>query len=282
MEVEELELAYQIDKKRLTGYYERIAKQFKDLEPVQIVSKFINNQGIGNSLEEVLDVMKHYNSLLAEGKKALDFAFEWIRAQKIRVEYKKYLIRAQYPTKQLAIDDCIYIFFLKYDKYLRQLLNEKVPEYEISMLYIIFFCPFGTAINLDSILRKLKDVVPTGYKEGRKVNSNIITLRSGLSQIILKDYDSVLYSRNEEKKKKKVDVPKQFIQPKSIDFDFGGAGIERKLRTYCFNKEELTLRDCESAISQFLNSYFKFGKFYNSIKEIKKNYKRVRRNSAIT
>ena len=267
MEVEDLEVAYQIDKKRLTSYYERILNQSRDLEPIQVVSKFINNQGIGSTLEQVLDVVRHYNRLLGEEKQVLDFAFEWIRAQKIRVEYKKYLIRAQYPNTQLAIDDCIYLFFLKYDTYLRQLLNPKILEYEISTLYEIFFSQFGKLINLDSILEKFKDVVPTVYEGDHKLNSNIITLRSGLSQIILKDYDGVLYSRNEEKKKKVVEVPKQFVQPNKIDegipFDFGGTGIERKLKTYCFNKEELSEKDFESAISEFLSPYFKFGKFYN-------------------
>jgi len=264
MEVEELKIAYQIDKERLTSYFKRIENRFKDLEPIQVVGKFINNQGIGTSLEEVLEVLNHYNNFLTGGKSSLDFAFEWIRAHKIRVEYKKYLIRAQYPTSQLAIDDCIYLFFLKYDKYIRQLLNEQIPEYEISALYELFFSQFGKIIKIDSIIERLKVLVPTVNEGDHKVNLNILTLRAGLSQIIDKDYESVLSSREEEKKKKDVKAPNHFKKMnEDIPFDFGGGGIERKLRTYCFNKEELRIKEIESAISQFLNPYFKFGKFYN-------------------
>lgn len=265
--MEELELddLYQIDKKRLFSYYERIRNQFKSLTELQVIVKFLNNQSIGTSSEEVKRVLEYYQEYLAEGKEVLDFAFEWIRANKIRLEYKKYLIRGQYPVDKfsLAIDDCLYLFFLNYDSYIRLLFKQDVKEFEIAAIYEIFFSPFDRKrIDLNEILQKYKNIIPTIFNGNFKLESNIHTLRSGLSEIIFDDYKRVLSSRKEEQQMKQLNVtPKQECVEETI-CEFNGAGIERMIKTYCINKKEISSKDIENSVSQLLTSYFKFGKFY--------------------
>jgi len=135
---------YKIDKQKLLRYYERIQNQLKNSGPTQIITKFLVNQSIGSNNDEVYETLLYFKSLLAEGKELLDLAFEWIRAHKIRLEYKKYLIRAQYPQNyiSLAVDDCIFQFFLEYDNYIRSILRMDTKEHNFSALYEIFFSPY--------------------------------------------------------------------------------------------------------------------------------------------
>ena len=132
---------YNIEKDKILRYYERIKNQYKFSDPIDIVSKFLVNQSIGSNFTDVHNTLAYFHDKLANGKELLDLAFEWIRAQKIRLEYKKYIIRAQYPNNNmsLAVDDCIFKFFLQYDKYIRNLLKIDVREHNFSALYEIFF-----------------------------------------------------------------------------------------------------------------------------------------------
>ena len=106
------------------------------------------------------------------------------------MEYKKYLIRAQYSNLKLAVDDCIFLFFLNYDKYMRKLLKNNIKEYDISALYEIFFATFDAKnFNISQILERHKNKVPTIFKENQRIDTKIMTLRAGLSEIIKKDYE---------------------------------------------------------------------------------------------
>ena len=64
MESTELEDIYKIDGKRLLNYYERIKNQFKNLDELEVVVKFLNNQSIGTSTEEVREVLAYYLCLI--------------------------------------------------------------------------------------------------------------------------------------------------------------------------------------------------------------------------
>lgn len=265
MENMELNELFQIDDKRLLKYYERIKNQAQHADELVIITKFLFNQSIGTNKYEVQQILDYYKDKMQEEKSLLDFGLEWIRANKIRLEYKKYLIRAQYPNDDtnLAIDDCIYTFFLNYDAYLRGLLKENIQEHEIATLYEIFFSPFERkSFKLIQMLNKYEEICPTISLNGNTITSNIYTLRSGLSQIIFNDYQGVIYSRKEEKQSKRITItPKQKCIEEE-DCEFNGSGIERMIKTYCINKREIPTKDIESAVNQLLRSHFKFGKFY--------------------
>ena len=206
MEETDLKQIYKIEKDRLYKIYERFKSQFSNLPQTQIVAKFLINQSIGTSFEEILNILKYFKDSIIEGRNILDFAFEWIRAQKIYLEYKKYLGKAEYPKDNLnlAIDDCISLFFLKYDEYIRRLLKEDVKEFEISALYEIFFSPYDTKnLNIEEIIGKYNIKVPTVFFGVNRVITNIITIRSGLSQIIEHDLKS------SSKKDRKLKIKKQ-------------------------------------------------------------------------
>jgi hypothetical protein len=261
MEEIKFEQVYKIDKARLYNYYERIKNQFSFLDPLKIIAKFLNNQSIGETIDDTSSILNHYKGKIK--KKILDFAFEWIRAQKIRLEYKKYLIRAQYSNFKLAVDDCIFLFFLNYDNYMRKLLKNNIKEYEISALYEIFFATFEAKnFNVSQILEKHKNKVPTIFKENQRIDTKIMTLRVGLSEIIKKDYEGVLSSRKEEKQMKDLTPTQYFTPKKKIVFEFNGTLLERLIKTYCFDKKKIRSIEIENAVSQFLHSYFRFGKFY--------------------
>jgi hypothetical protein len=269
MEEAKLEIVYKIDKERLLNYYNRIKNQNKEALLIGNITKFLNNQSIGSSYEEVFNTLKFFEDKLAKGKGLLDLAFEWIRAHKIRLEYKKYLIRAQYPNNDLclAIDDCIYKFFLKYDKYIRILLFKKdIREHNISALYEIFFSPFNSKnLKIEDILQKHMHNIPTHYCGANKINTRIMTLREGLSNIIVKDYENVLFSRNDSqhiKESKFQKISKSLKYKRKISCEFNGSNIERIIKTYCFNKMEIPSKVIESSITNFLNSYLKFGIFF--------------------
>jgi len=204
--------------------------------------------------------------LLAEGKELLDLAFEWIRAHKIRLEYKKYLIRAQYPQNyiSLAVDDCIFQFFLEYDNYIRSILRMDTKEHNFSALYEIFFSPYESKnLNIKDILERHIDNVPTHFDGVQKINTNIIILRSGLSNIIAKDYENVLYARKEEKSKREIKFKKKTTYEMKPDTGFKGLLLERMIKTICISKKEISDKEIENAVSQSLSSYFKFGTLYD-------------------
>lgn len=188
MENKEFHQIYKIDEKRLNTHYERIRNQSPDLSQTEIIAKFLLSQSIGNSYGQVLMVLNYYKEKISENVSVLDLAFEWIRGQSIRLEYKKHLNQAQYPNLDLAIDDCIFLFFLHYDKRLRQILKKDIKEYEISALYETFFSPDSKNINIIKVLEEHKSIVPTFFKETKRIDTSIITLRNGLSEVIKEDY----------------------------------------------------------------------------------------------
>ncbi|MFX0072136.1 MAG: hypothetical protein ACFFAO_13695 [Candidatus Hermodarchaeota archaeon] len=265
MEDIEFEKLYKIDKKRLSSYYNRIKNQTRENDPLHVMTKFLNNQSIGSTYQEVYDTLVYFNERLAEDKTLLELAFEWIRAQKIRLEYKKYLIRAQYPNNDLclAIDDCIYRFFLEYNKYIRKLFQKDIREHNISALYEIFFSPFDrkNLVIEDIVFRHLHNI-PTHYCGSSKINTSVMTLREGLSNIIVKDYENVLFSRKEEEQANEVITKKNIKEVKKPLYEFNGSNLERLIKTYCFRKVEIQPKALESATTNFLTSYFKFGTFY--------------------
>jgi hypothetical protein len=265
MEDVSVEKTYRIEKDKLLRYFDRLQNQFKNSGDVQIVTKFLINQAIGNNSKDVYDTLFYFRNKLVEDRALLDLAFEWIRAQKIRLEYKKYLIRAQYPNNNLslAVDDCIFHFFLEYDKYIRKILKNDIREHNFSALYEIFFSPYESKnLNIRDILERHIDNVPTHFEGIEKINTNIIILRSGLSNIIVKDYENVLFARKEEKLKKEIKFTKTASTKPQIESKFAGLLIERMIKTYCISKKEISEREIENAVSQFLSSYFKFGVFY--------------------
>jgi hypothetical protein len=260
------EKLYKIEKDKLLRYYKRLRNQFKNLGPSQIVARFLINQSIGSSYNDVYETLLYFRDKIAEGKELLDLGFEWIRSQKIRLEYKKYLIRAQYPSNNLslAVDDCIFRFFLEYDRYIRNLLKKDIREYNFSALYEIFFSPYESKnLNIKDILERHIHNVPTHFQGMEKINTNVIILRSGLSVIIVKDYENVLFSRKEEKERKKLKFKKTSVEKVKIEERFYGLLLERLIKTYCVGKIDISHREIENAVSQFLSSYFKFGRIYN-------------------
>jgi hypothetical protein len=266
MEESKFEKLYKIEKDKLLRYYDRLRNQFKNLGPSQVIARFLINQSIGSNYNDVYETLLYFRDKVADGKELLDLAFEWIRAQKVRLEYKKYLIRAQYPFNNLslAVDDCIFQFFLEYDKYIRNLLKDDIREYNFSTLYEIFFSPYESQdLNIKDILEKHIHNVPTHFQGIEKINTNVIILRSGLSNIIVKDYENVLFSRKEEKSRKEFKSYKSsFVQPVEEE-KFNGFLLERLIKTYCVRKIEISNKEIENAVSQFLSSYFKFGKIYD-------------------
>jgi len=256
---------YKIDKERLFSYYDRIKRQFKDQDQLTMTTKFLVNQTVGSSHDDIYGILSYFKDKIIEGKSLLDFAIEWIRAQKIRLEYKKYLIRAQYPQNNLAlaIDDCIFRFFLDTDNHLRMLIKNDVKEYNFSALYEIFFSPYDTKnLNIQDILRRHIDNVPTYFQGSKKINVNIIILRSALSNLIVKDYEDVLFSRKDEDLKKKKQIKGKVESKKEIIYEFKGSLLERMIKTYCIGKKEIDPSEIEKAVSQFLSSYLRFGSFY--------------------
>lgn len=268
MEEKKFEDIYKIDKKRLLNYYERIKNQSQSLEHIQIVAQFLNNQSIGPSAEIILTILSYYEDKLIPDRNLLDFAFEWIRAHKIRLEYKKYIIRAKYPVGHLAlaIDDSISSFFLEYDKFVRDLLKENIYEYEISALYYIFFSSLEAKdIDLHLILDFFRTKVPTNFSGNKKIDSCIITLRSAFSLIIVKDFEAVLFSRSHALKEtsefqKHVKVSSKELAKLNT---FRGPLIERIIKTYCLKKGGLSSKEIEKAGTAFLSSHLKFGQFYH-------------------
>lgn len=181
-----------IDKERLHSYYKRIESQFQTLTPIQIIAKFLNGNSIGASMKEVLIVLEYYENKLIDDKILLDFAFEWIRASQIRFHYIKYLGNAQFPDFEIAIDACIFLFFEKYDWFLRSLFKQDIKEFEISSLHNIFFFPIEGNFNFKQILEEQKNRAPTIFRDANRIGVRLFTLRNGLSNIIKNDFNKTM------------------------------------------------------------------------------------------
>lgn len=265
MEESEINKIYAMDKKRLLNYYERIKKQFNHLDHLQQITTFLNNQSIGTSFDEVLSILEYFSTKIKDGKNILDFAFEWIKAQKLRLLYKIHLGSANYPKGdfELAVDDCISAFFLEYDKYIRKILKQEIQEYDIAALFEVFFIPYETKnLNLKLILKRQKQKVPTIYDGTKKIKTRITTLRSGLSQIIINDYKKIFLSKIE---KKPLKTRKKIAKIEEINKDnrvFDGLLIESMVKSYCINKSKILPKEIEKAIDHFLSSYFEFDRYY--------------------
>ncbi|MFX0007051.1 MAG: hypothetical protein ACFFA7_05585 [Promethearchaeota archaeon] len=252
---------YRIDKERLLSNFQRIQNMNKDLSLKKIIAKFLENQSIGTQNDQILDILKYFQKKLANDKKLLDLAFEWIRANKIRLEYKKYITLNEYKSYNTALDDTIFLFFLKYDKYLRSLFKSDLEEYEFSTLYqIIFNLKQSKSINLTELLEKNKVEVPSILIHGEKLNTTIYTLREGLSEMIKSDYNEGLPSDI-----KIIDYGKKGAVEEVIDRDFDGTMVERLIKFYCFQRRTIDKKEFTMAINQFLSSYFQFGIFYDFI-----------------
>jgi hypothetical protein len=248
---------YNFDKQRLHSNFERIQNLYKDLNSIEIIAKFLFNQSIGGSISEISDVLNYFQEKLSKDKTLLDFAFEWIRAYKIRLEYKKYINLSSYSTYNIALDDTIFVFFLRYDEYLRTIFKNTMPEYEFSTLYRIFFTPKqSNPINITTLLEKNKKKVPTIVIDGERIDTKIFTLREGLSEMIKEDFHEGLPSDI-----KIIKYGKE-AEKNDLEKDFDGTMIERLIKFYCFQKREIDTKEFTMAINQFLSSYFQFGTFY--------------------
>ncbi len=198
--MENIDNLYRIDKDRLLGNY-RITKKIlghTEKNEIKIVAQWLSdNQSVGPSQEGNIEIINYYNKYLKEEKNILDFALEWIRAQKIRVGYKGYLMKTRFPKNDLnlAVDYFISIIFLKYNEILRDLFKDDIQEYEISaLLEILFTSKIKPDFSLTNLLKKQKNNphCPTLYKESKKIDTSILTFRSGLASVIEKDYKLIM------------------------------------------------------------------------------------------
>ncbi len=248
--------ALKVDKERLLRYYERIESQSSSLNPIEIIAEFLVNQSIRPSTLEVAEIINYYKNNIIREKKVLDIALEWIRAYHFRSEYKKHLIKEQYTDYNTAIDDCISLFFLDYDNYIRKIFKKDMKEFEYSALYEILFSPFDReSLNINEILENYRTKVPTIFDDDERISTNLFTLRSGLSEIIQNDYNEVNKAKNSKILRQKTSIdPKQVV--------FNGTMIERLIKLYCFNKNEIQKRELKMSIKQLLSSYFQFSIIY--------------------
>ncbi|NHJ26360.1 MAG: hypothetical protein EAX89_17405 [Candidatus Lokiarchaeota archaeon] len=250
---------YNLDKERLYANFERIQNLHNNLDSTEIITNFLLNQSIGISTSEISDILNYYQKKLSKNKTLLDFAFEWIRAYKIRLEYKKYFNLNSYGAFTVALDDTIFLFFLKYDKYLRPLFEEDMEEYEFATLYQIFFnSKQSNPINLIPLLKKNKDSVPTIIINGERINTKIHTIREGLSGMIKDDFNEGLPTDV-----KIISYEQEEENDTISEIEFNGTMIERLIKFYCFQKRNIDEKELTLAITQFLSSYFQFGAFYN-------------------
>jgi hypothetical protein len=192
--IEDLELKklFTIEKERLYNYYQRIQNHFKEFTNIQVIAKFLNSQSIGASINDLMDILNYFEDKLSHGKELIELAFEWIRAQKVRIYYLRYLASTEFPNYAIAIDACIFLFFLKYDNFIRELFKKDIKEYEISTLYNVFFYHEDLKnINFNKLLEEHRNKVPTIFYENKRLDINIFTLRSGIEQVIKKDYEKI-------------------------------------------------------------------------------------------
>ena len=259
MEKIKFKQALKIDEERLLWNYKRITRMFKNSDQVEIITKFLINQSVGFSPDRIIDILNYYKPKIIKDKSLLDFAFEWVRANKIRFDYKKFINLGTYKDHECAIDDAIFLFFLDYDKYIREFFIKDISEIEICALYEIFFNPNqldSTSMNV--FLEKKELRVHTIFKGKEKVNTSIFTLREGLSSMIKKDYNELHSSKVQIKSRQQI---KKLKAPSTIA-KFDGTILERLIKSYCFNKQKIGEKELEKSISSFLSSFLKFGQFY--------------------
>lgn len=250
---------YNIDKERLYSNYERIQNINKNLDEIEIIAKFLDNQSIGSSITLISEILTHFEEKFSKDNNLLDFAFEWIRANKIRLEYKKYVNIRDFKAYTIALDELIFLFFLKYDEKLRLLFRETMEEYEFTTLYQIYFNPKqSNPVNLTVLLEKNKAKVPTIIINEEKIDIKIHTLREGLSDMIRNDYEEGLPSDI-----KIIKYEKKALNENAADKDFDGTMIERLIKFYCFQKRKIDKKEFTLAINRFLSSYLQFNLFYN-------------------
>ncbi len=192
MQEREMIDSFAIDKEKLNDYFQRVRHSLENPEFIHSIAYFLHNtQSIGAQFEDVKGVLTYYEDKLESEKTGLDFAFEWIRANKIRFEYLKHLANSQFPNLEVAVDDSLFSFFLRYDIYVRKLLKKNIHEFEISALYEIFFNSNKERIIIIDILDKHEANVPTVFCQTTKVDTKLITLRFGISEIVKKDYTNI-------------------------------------------------------------------------------------------
>lgn len=266
MEIKEFKQQYRINRNQLLGYYERTKNRLHDKEEVEVIANFLKHQAIIElNIKDITYILNYFAKLLKKNQDLLEFALEWIRANEIRLKYKKYLITTRYPKDDytIAIDDCISRFFLDYDKYIRDFFIE-IKEHELSALFNVFFNRADVkSRTFDEILEWHQEKAPTIFEDDIQINTNIIALRSGLSQIIIQDYQDVLSSREKEQQVKEEKRVKTFKDEIREVGEFQGLLLERMIKTYCISKTKLAAKEIENVIGQFLTSYFKFGVFYD-------------------
>ncbi len=189
----DLSQIYKIEEERLLKFYERMRRTYSDASMIDIIIKFLENEAIASDSDRTKEILKYYEEKLMEGKSLKNFAFEWIRAHKIFREYRKYLNSSNYPSYEVAIDDCIFLFFLNYDSIVRDLFTNDIKEFEISLLYDLFFNLENLEdLDFDIIIEKHKIKCPTVYEGTERIKTKIYTLQQGLSEIIFSEYEKGL------------------------------------------------------------------------------------------
>ncbi|MFW9901475.1 MAG: hypothetical protein ACFFDY_09310 [Candidatus Thorarchaeota archaeon] len=250
---------YKIDKERLRTNFQRIQNLNKDLNLEEIIAKFLDNQSIGIQKDQILEIIKYFQNRLSNDKELLDFAFEWIRANKIRLEYKKYITLNDYKSYTTALDDAIFLFFLKYDKFLRAFFQSDMEEYEFCTLYqIIFNLKQSESFSFSALLEENKNKGLSIIILGEKFDMTIHTLREGLSDMIKNDYNE-----GRPSEVKIINYGKKVTTENAIDRDFDGTMVERLIKFYCFQRRNIDKKELTIAINQFLSSYFQFSLFYD-------------------
>jgi hypothetical protein len=255
---------YPIDEERLLSYYKRIEKKYSKKSPIEIGASFLISQSIGSEVSEIIPVLEYFQEKNPFGTQLIDFIFEWIRAQRIRLEYKKYLIRADYPenSEMLAVDDCISRFFVNYDKYIRNITDSNISDYILGTLYSIFFWDYSKGLEFTEKLKSFKEKIPPEMFDSISINA--YTLRLSLSEIISNDYKGVVISRKAEKKQE-VQVGNGLAKPKEIQIEereFQCSLLEKTIKTYFIRKGKVDPKAINNASTQLLNSYFKSGELY--------------------
>ncbi|TFF97364.1 MAG: hypothetical protein EU547_04475 [Promethearchaeota archaeon] len=260
----DIKALYPIDENRLSEYYLRVKKRYSENNQFEIGARFLISQSIGTDKLEIIPILEYFEKNNPFGSKIIDFIIEWIRAQSIRLEYKKYLIRADYPedSKDLAIDDCISRFFVKYDKYVRNLVNSNTSDYILATLYFIFFFDYRSELNFTQIVADFKKEIPPKLFDDISINT--YTLRLSLSKIIAKDYKGVVVSRKMEvnQRMETQNTIKATNKANIRDLEFKCSLLEKTIKTYFIKKEKVDPKAINNATTQLLNSFFRSGELY--------------------
>lgn len=196
--MEKFDDLYKINRERFLDNYRVTENILKSTEKnkVKIIAQWlVDNQSVGPSQESNVEIINYYSKYLKKDKTLLDFALEWIRAQKIRSRYMLHLIKTDFPSdnSNLVIDYFISSFFIKYNKILRDIFKDTIQEYELSaLLDIIFASEREQNFIFENHMEKHKNnpQCPTLFKGSERIDTSILTLRSGLASIIKRDYES--------------------------------------------------------------------------------------------